>query len=167
MGSMRAFVPARLETTWILIDAASVREVLGARAWLQIPGARAEMPGVFAWRSRALPILDLAAPFGLPPLQRGQTRARTLICAVPEGTVALPLDIVREVHSFAASELRPCETTTLAYARAEAELLGRIMSVIDLPRFVGEILTGTAPELALPGALIDSEATATLEDRAG
>ena len=147
MGT-RALVPARIETAWIVVDASIVREILGAQSWLSIPGARAEMPGVVAWRGRALPLVDLAAPFGLPRLAAGGARARTLICSVAENTVAVPVDAAREVHAFDVGALRPCQITTLPYASAELDLFGRIMSVIDLSRFVGEILAGGAPELA-------------------
>jgi two-component system chemotaxis response regulator CheV len=143
---MRALVPARIEDTWILLDAEIVREILGAEAWLPIPGARAEMPGVIAWRGRAVPVVDLAAPFGLPRLA-GSARPRTLIASVAESIVALPVDAAREVHAFSPMQLRPCNVTQLPYSAAETELEGRLVALIDLHRFVAEILGGTASGL--------------------
>lgn len=148
---MRALVPARLGSAWVLLDAELVREILGAEAWLPIPGARAEMPGVIAWRGRAIPVVDLAAPFGFERLEGGQGRARTLIASVHDCVVAVPMDAAREVHAFAEHELRPCEITELPYGIAEAELFDRVLAVIDLPRFVQEILGGAAPELTQSG----------------
>lgn len=144
---MRALVPARIGFAWVLLDAEIIREILGAESWLPIPGARAEMPGVIAWRGRAIPVVDLAAPFGTERLTTGQTRARTLIAAVADNIVAVPVDAAREVHAFAGGELKPVSVSHLPYAAAEAELFERILAVIDLPRFVAEILGGATPEL--------------------
>lgn len=151
---MRALVPARIGQAWVLLDAEIIREILGAEVWLPIPGARAEMPGVIAWRGRAIPVVDLAAPFGVERLSTGETRARTLIASVAESIVAVPVDAAREVHGFSTTELKPVSVTTLPYAVAEAELFERVLAVVDLPRFVNEILGGAAPELGREGIAI-------------
>ena len=39
-------LPVQLDSSWYLIEAHHVREVLGAEPWLPIPRARAELPGV-------------------------------------------------------------------------------------------------------------------------
>lgn len=143
----RALVPARIGQAWILLDAEIVREILGLQVWLPIPGARAEMPGVIAWRGRAIPVVDLAAPFGCERLASGEGRSRTLIASVAGSAVAVPVDAAREVHAFSQDALLPCRVANLAYATAEAELFGRILAVIDLAQFVAEILGGTAREL--------------------
>jgi chemotaxis signal transduction protein len=155
---MRALVPAKIGQAWVLFDAEIVREILGAEVWLPIPGARAEMPGVIAWRGRAIPVVDLAAPFGLPRLGAGETRPRTLIAAVAESIVAVPVDAAREVHSFGPRDLKPVSITTLPYAVAEAELFERVLAVIDLPRFVDEILGGAAPDLQARGGMVNNAA---------
>jgi chemotaxis signal transduction protein len=144
-GAMRALLPARIGQAWVLLSAEIIREVLGAEVWLPIPGARAEMPGVIAWRGRAIPIVDLAAPFGLTRLGSGEARARTLIASLADGIVAVPVDAAREVHGFTTSEIRPVNVTSLPYAVAEAELFERVLAVIDLPRFVAEIMGGATP----------------------
>ena len=155
---MRALVPARIGQAWVLLDAEIIREILGTEVWLPIPGARAEMPGVIAWRGRAIPVVDLAAPFGIERLGTGETRARTLIASVAESIVAVPVDAAREVHAFTATELKPVSVTTLPYAVAEAELFERILALIDLPRFVAEILGGATPELGREGIVINAAA---------
>lgn len=148
---MRALVPAKIGQAWVLLDADIIREILGEEAWLPIPGARAEMPGVIAWRGRAIPVVDLAAPFGLERLNNGETRARTLIASVAESIVAVPVDAAREVHAINPADLRPVNVTQLPYALAETELFERVLAVIDLQRFVGEILGGATPELGREG----------------
>src|SRR6478752_7597471 len=104
---MRALVPAKIGQAWVLIDAEIIREILETQVWLPIPGARAEMPGVIAWRGRAIPVVDLAAPFGSEAMTTGETRARTLIAAVAGSIVAVPVDAAREVHTVAEAALRP------------------------------------------------------------
>lgn len=148
---MRALVPAKIGQAWVLLDAELVREILGSQAWLPIPGARAEMPGVIAWRGRAIPVVDLAAPFGSPLLTTGETRARTLIASLEGSVVAVPVDAAREVHSLAEDALLPVNFSHLPYAAAEAELFERVLPLIDLPRFVAEIASGAAPELERGG----------------
>ena len=148
---MRALVPARIGQAWVLLDAEIIREILGAEVWLPVPGARAEMPGVIAWRGRAIPVVDLAAPFGVERLNTGETRARTLIASVADSIVAVPVDAAREVHGFSTTQLKPVSVTTLPYAVAEAELFDRILAVVDLPRFVSEILGGATVELSREG----------------
>jgi len=155
---MRALVPARIGQAWLLLDAEIIREILGAEVWLPIPGARAEMPGVIAWRGRAIPVVDLAAPFGFERLNTGETRARTLIAAVAESIVAVPVDAAREVHAFSPGDLKPVAVTNLPYAVSEAELFERVLAVIDLPRFVAEILGGAAPDLGREGMVIHAAA---------
>ena len=155
---MRALVPARIGQAWVLLDAEIIREILGNEVWLPIPGARAEMPGVIAWRGRAIPVVDLAAPFGFARLGTGEARARTLIASVAESIVAVPVDAAREVHGFNTTELKPVSVTTLPYAVAEAELFERILALIDLPRFVAEILGGATPELGREGIVIHAAA---------
>jgi chemotaxis signal transduction protein len=155
---MRGLVPAKLGQAWVLLDAEIIREILGNEPWLPIPGARAEMPGVIAWRGRAIPVLDLAAPLGSERLRNGETRARTLIASAAESIVAVPVDAAREVHAFSTTELRPVSVTHLPYAVAEAELFERILAVIDLPRFVAEILGGATPELGREGIVIHAAA---------
>lgn len=144
---MRSLLPARIGHAWVLLEAEIVREILGLEVWLPIPGARAEMPGVIAWRGRAIPIVDLAAPFGLERLEMGAGRPRTLIASVEESMVAVPVDAAREVHAFSTAELKPVSISSLPYALAEAELFERVLPLIDLRRFVDEILGGAAPDL--------------------
>jgi chemotaxis signal transduction protein len=150
---MRALVPAKIGQAWVLLDADIIREILGQELWLPVPGARAEMPGVIAWRGRAIPVVDLAAPFGFQRLSNGETRARTLIANVAESIVAVPVDAAREVHSVNPADLRPVNVTQLPYTLAETELFERVLAVIDLHRFVGEILGGATPELGREGML--------------
>ena len=54
-------LPIRIESEWLLIHANLIQEILGAQPWLSIPHTRRELPGVVAWRGRAIPLVDLGA----------------------------------------------------------------------------------------------------------
>lgn len=135
----RSLVPAKIESIWVLIDAHFVAEILGAEPWLPIPDARAELPGVVAWRGRAIPLIDLAGPLGLRPLSARQARERTLIVSVLQSAAALPVDAAREVHVFATEDLRPLHVRSLPYASAEIDTEGTVMAVIDLERLIKDL----------------------------
>jgi hypothetical protein len=62
------------------------------------------------------------------------------------------------VLAFATEDLKPVSITPLPYAAAEAELFERILAVIDLPRFVAEILGGATPELGREGVTTHADA---------
>ena len=94
---------------WAALRAHDVREILGERVWVAIPGTQAVMPGVTAWRGRAIAVLDLAAVIdGLTPLggvatQGGEgKRSRTLVAQVGDNTVAIDLILgkLRDVLAF-------------------------------------------------------------------
>ena len=129
---MRALVPAKIGPAWVLLEAEIIREILGAEVWLPIPGARAEMPGVIAWRGRAIPVVDLAAPFDFGHLSPGQARPRTLIAAVADSVVAVPVDAAREVHAFSTGAENLHRTNCLCARRAgcreRASVIDRLAS---------------------------------------
>jgi chemotaxis signal transduction protein len=138
-----ALIPVRVESEWLLLDAALVQEILGAQPWLSMPHARRELPGVVAWRGRAVPLLDLAAVLALGSLEAQASRARTLIAQTERGFLALPVDEVREVQSFTPEQIREAHAVERPYAPREADLQGTVMPVLDLASLVAT-LTGNA-----------------------
>jgi chemotaxis signal transduction protein len=52
-------LPLQLHGVWLAIEASHVQEIVSGRAWVALPGASAEVPGVLAWRGRAIGVLDL------------------------------------------------------------------------------------------------------------
>jgi len=84
--SLKLFVVARI-----------VREVLGEKDWIPIPGTRQELPGVIGWGRRAVAMLDLARMVAdLRPLQVGETRARMLLLQLSDSNLAIPADSVQQ-----------------------------------------------------------------------
>jgi chemotaxis signal transduction protein len=129
----RSLLPIQVQSTWLMIDASHVREVLGLRAFTPIPGATLEIPGVIPWRGRAVTVLDLGALItGLRPLELNETRARTVIVQVGDALLALLVDAAREVQEMASSSLRPPHATDQPLASHEVVLGGTVMPIINL-----------------------------------
>lgn len=143
----RALVPINLEKRWLLLEAALVREVLGREPWLPVPDARPELPGVLAWRGRAIPVIDLAALLGTTPLARREARARTLIVAHAQNVVALPVDLVREVTLFGEGTLHPVHAAPGPYATLEAQWGDGVLPVMDFAAFLTDLARTIAGEL--------------------
>jgi len=100
-------VPITIDSTWIAVDMAAVREIGGPVTWIALPTANATFPGVAAWRGRAIAIADLAAVLGagerlVPPSSRG----RTLYLQQGASTLAVPVDTVREPLTVADGDVR-------------------------------------------------------------
>ena len=139
---MPTLLPVRPREAWLAFDAVPVREITGPSDWLPIPGSPARLPGVLAWRGRAVAVLDLCVAIGdgAAPLSPGTVRHRTLIVGLSHGTLAIPVDAVREVESVSDELIRAPHATRVAHARGEVELEGRWLPVLDLEALVGAAL---------------------------
>lgn len=131
-------LPILLESSWYLIEAERVREVLGAQPWLPIPCARAELPGVIVWRGRAVPLVDIARVLGVAGAANAQ-RARTLIVSHEQGMAALAIDAAREVKSVAQDRLLRMHDEVIPYATHELDEEGVVTPLIDLARLISEL----------------------------
>ena len=134
-------VPAKLHDVWFVVPASAVQEILGEQRWVPIAGAPAEMPGVIAWRGRAVAVVDLAALGGGAALPPGTSRRRTVLVNVEDTTLALPVEGVREVQEVPDEAVRKAQLTRLRHAAMEVELDGVPMPIIEL----GELLRTLAP----------------------
>ncbi len=137
----RALLPLRLADVWVAIDALHVREVLGRRLWVPIPGASAGLPGVIAWQGRAIAVVDLAALGSLgAAATAGEARERTVVVQAGGATFALPVDAVREVQVAAEGALHPPAATRQRFSTSELDLRGTPVPVLELAAVV-EALT--------------------------
>jgi chemotaxis signal transduction protein len=137
-------VPAKLHDVWFVVAASAVQEILGEQRWVPIVGAPAEMPGVIAWRGRAVAVLDLGPLSGSAAMTAGESRRRTVIVNVEDATLALPVEGVREVQEVPDDAVRPAHLTRLRHATMEVELDGVPMPLIDL----ADLLRVLAPPMA-------------------
>ena len=125
-------VPAKLHDVWFVVPASAVQEILGEQRWVPIAGAPNEMPGVIAWRGRAVAVVDLGPMSGGSAMAVGEARRRTVIVNVEDATLALPVEGVREVQELPEEALRPAHLTRLRHATMEIELDGVPMPLVDL-----------------------------------
>jgi chemotaxis signal transduction protein len=142
---VRSFVPITIDSTWIAVDMAMVREIGGPVTWIALPTASATFPGVAAWRGRAIAVADLAAVLGagerlVPPTGR----VRTLYLQQGGSTLAVPVDAVREPLTVADGDIRAPRARTEAFCTGEMDVVGHTTLVVDL----GIILDGHRPAVA-------------------
>jgi purine-binding chemotaxis protein CheW len=130
---MTALLPLQHDDVWLALPASYVQEILGSRTWVPIPGAPRAMPGVMAWRGRAVALLDLGALSGGTPLAAGRERARTVVVTLGASTLAIPVDTVHEVQDIDEDRLRAPHATRQRFADREVDLRGLPVPVLDLP----------------------------------
>jgi chemotaxis signal transduction protein len=133
------FMPIELDSNWLLVDADLVREVLGREPWLPIPRARAELPGVVAWRGRAVPLVDLGRVLGFEPSAEPGARARTLIIDHERGVAAVPVDSAREVRRIEEIRFREPHGATHPYAEGELDEAGKVMELVNLSKLLSDL----------------------------
>jgi len=105
-----------------------------------LPFAAPRTPGVLSWRGRAVAVLDLGELLpGGEPLRAGTTRARTLVVEAATCTLAIPVDVVREVHEVGPHQLRPAGDGA-RHCTEEVSLLEGVMPVLDLASIVDSVL---------------------------
>jgi len=142
---IRGFIPAKIGTAWLAVEAGYVQEILGTRAWVPIPHASPTVPGVLAWRGRAIAVFDLARLFESgEPLRPGVERPRNLVVEARGCTLAMPVDLVHEVRQLGSKELRPSHATHLRHSTTEMDLFSSVAPVVDVTSLV-EALLATQP----------------------
>jgi len=140
---MRSFVPTKIGDIWMLLDALPVQEVLGARPWVPVPHSSSQIPGVLAWRGRAIAVFDLCTLLeGGSPLQPGVLRPRTVIVESRACALAMPVDMVHEVGEVDHAQIRPSHGTKMRHSSGEVEIFGSLAPILDVDQLIAEILTG-------------------------
>lgn len=137
---MRRLVPAKIGSVWFALDAAPVAAVVGTCRCVRIPHPSPNVRGVFAWRGHAIAVVDLG-----PLVDRTETsdlgaRARTLVLETEGCTLAVPVDVVREVQPVEESAVHAAHVTSMPFSSGEVEVFGTPMPVLDLPALVRSIL---------------------------
>ena len=145
---MRSLVPITIDATWVAVETGAVREIGGPVTWIALPMANAALPGVAAWRGRAVAVADLAAVLGAGERLTSPTgRVRTLYLQHGSSTLAVPVDAVREPLVLADDEVRPARIRTESFCTGELDVEGHTTLVVDL----GVLLESYRPAVA--GAL--------------
>lgn len=136
----RSLLPLSVDGAWLLIEARDVIEILGACPLTRLPGTPTLMPGVTAFRGRAVAVLDVGALLGADPLATRAPRARTVVVELGASTVAIPADAVREVVELQPSE--PAGATDEPWVDGRAPLFEGDARILDVARAMPVITAG-------------------------
>jgi chemotaxis signal transduction protein len=136
---MRRLVPAKIGSVWFALDAEPVAAVAGTCKCVPIPHPSPRVVGVFAWRGRAIAVLDLASIAGdeTSPLE---ARPRTLVLESSGCTIAVPVDAVREVQAVDEHAVVQQRVTRMQFSAGEIDMLGAPMPLLDVHALVQSIL---------------------------
>lgn len=99
------------------------------------------MPGVCAWRGRAIPVLCLSSLLHLP-VSSTDSLERTLVVESEGLLAALPVDEVRAVIQIPENDLRQAHVTALPYTLGEVDCGGTVMGVLDMVAVFQGLLAG-------------------------
>ncbi|HEU0031985.1 MAG TPA: CheW domain-containing protein [Kofleriaceae bacterium] len=137
-ATTRLVLPLQLGDVWIAIDPLFVQELLGARSWVRVPGAAPQLPGVLAWRSRAIAVLELREVLGLPT-RATTTPPRTVVARVDDCTFAFFVDVAREVRAVDPAAIGAPHAVNGRFAAHELALEGRVMPLVDLAAVIDAV----------------------------
>jgi purine-binding chemotaxis protein CheW len=124
-----------------VLPAAQVLHLESYQAATHVPGAPAHVAGLVQVRGRVVPVVDLRARFGLPPIERTIDH-RVVIVQVGTRVVGLLVDSAREVLQLDETGFeRPpemIERRSGGFVTAVAMVAKRLFLLIDVPRIIGE-----------------------------
>ena len=135
-----AVVALKIDEFWIGLDASLVLEVLGESPWVPLAGVAAAVPGVLAWRGRAIAVVDLANAAGLGSASSPTRRRRALVVKFGGDTLALPVDDVREVQLIDAESVQSSHATRLRYSSSEVDINGLTLPLLDSSALMASLI---------------------------
>jgi purine-binding chemotaxis protein CheW len=131
-------------------DVVQIESFTGAT---RVPGAAPYVAGLVQVRGRVVPVIDLRARFGLPPIERALD-ARVMVVRAREREVALLVDRAREVIELAPDGFRPppqiVSDQASGFVAAVAQARDRIVMLIDFDQVIG---SAPLPEQETPRAV--------------
>jgi chemotaxis signal transduction protein len=129
--SIRQVVRIDVDDVQIAVDAAVVRDILGALAVTYLPGGPHGLVGVVPWNGRAVAVLDLASLLGSSSAI--ESRPRTILVETETATIAIPIDRVHEPCRVDAE--RDAHAARIAHARIEIDVAGTTLPLFDLTEY--------------------------------
>lgn len=135
----RSVLHIEVSSAHLAIDAAVVREVVGALAVMVLPDAPRGLSGVVPWNGRAVAAVELAPLLGVdaPP----SARARTLVVETRACVLAIAVDRVHEPR--AVIRQRAAHATRIPFSRLEVELEERTLPLFEVEDFVRSLETAS------------------------
>lgn len=107
----------------------------------KVPGTADSVAGLVHTRGQVVPVVDMRARFGLPPLVRSLD-TRVIIVQVGTRTAGLLVDSAREVLDLESESFRDppelIEEQSMGLIKAVAQTAERMVMLINLPKILGE-----------------------------
>jgi purine-binding chemotaxis protein CheW len=141
---MSLHVTFRVGNASYALPAAQVLHLESYETATHVPGAPPYVAGLVQVRGRLVPVVDLRARFGLPPIEHSLDRR---VVVVQNGTrvAGLLVDSAREVVQIdeAAYEKPPeiIEEQASGFVNGVATAAKRLFLLVDVPRIIGEELS--------------------------
>ena len=151
------------------ISVLTVREILEYDAVTRVPRTPAFIRGVINLRGRVVPVVDLAARFGLPACQVTKRTCVVIVEAVLDGKAAvmgLMADAVSQVIELGPDDIEPSPSfgtrVDVAYLKGMGRAGKRFVLLLDIDRVLS---AGDAEDMA--SAVVDGAVVASSSDGAG
>jgi purine-binding chemotaxis protein CheW len=107
----------------------------------RVPGTPPFIAGLVQVRGRVLPVIDLRVRFGLEPITPSLD-SRVVVVQSGSRAVGLLADSAREVLKIDPGDFREAPEmvadTTQGLVKAVAQVRGRFLMLVDLPKVIGE-----------------------------
>lgn len=139
------FVVFKVADSEYALPAESVLHLESFDGATSVPGTSDFVAGLVQTRGQVVPVVDVRARFGLPPLPRSLD-SRVIVTQVGGRTTALLVDSAREVMELPAESFRDAPELLEQHARglikAVAQTAERLVMLINLPKLIGEKSNG-------------------------
>ncbi len=137
-------VTFRVGTADYAVPASDVLHLESFERATHVPGVPSYVAGLVQTRGRLVPVVDLRARFGLPPIEHALDR-RIVVVQIGTRVAGLLVDSAREVVHLddGAFEKPPevLESQTAGFVKAVATVMKRLFLLVDVPRVIGEELS--------------------------
>jgi purine-binding chemotaxis protein CheW len=137
-------VTFRVGTADYAMPASQVLHLESFETATHVPGAPAYIAGLVQLRGRVMPIVDLRARFGLPPIEHSIDR-RVVVVQVGARVAGLLVDSAREILQLDEKSFEePPEIPGLQgprFVTAVSAIAKRLFLLVDVSRILGEELT--------------------------
>jgi len=124
-----------------VIPAADVLQMESFTSATKVPGAPPYVAGLVLIRGRVVPVIDVRARFGLPPVEP-TLDSRIVVISEEQRTVGLLVDSAREVVRIAPSELKPPPDVLMGqsdgFVKSVAKTGDRLLMLVDCRKIIGE-----------------------------
>lgn len=141
---MSLHVTFRIGSATYALPADQVLHLESYETATHVPGAPAYVAGLVQVRGRLVPVVDLRARFGLPPIEHALDR-RVVVVQVGTRVAGLLVDSAREVVQIdpAAYEKPPdiIQEQASGFVNGVATAAQRLFLLVDVRRIIGEELS--------------------------